>query len=59
MFINVQNELLKAYNEVWEKTALKEFKTSFADLSPAKQKAVTEMYPMHISEMPLSNLKKK
>ncbi|MDO4673084.1 ExbD/TolR family protein [Falsiporphyromonas endometrii] len=57
MYINVQNELLKAYNEVWNNFAQEKFHQKFDDLSPAKQKAVVEAYPMHISEMPLSNLK--
>lgn len=58
-FIDVQNELLKAYNEVWNLTAKKHFGKSFDELTPAQQKIVTEVYPMHISEMPLSNVKKK
>lgn len=59
MFINVENELLKAYNEVWNSLAQKYFGAKFDELSPAKQKALTEAYPMHISEMPLSNLSKE
>lgn len=59
MFINVQNELIKAYNEVWNNLSQKHFGTSFEELSPEKQKAITEAYPMHISEMPLSNLSKE
>lgn len=59
VFISVQNELLKAYNEVWDKTAKKYFGKGFKDLPPSQQKSVVEAYPMHISEMPLSNLKKK
>lgn len=58
MFVNVQNELLRAYNEVWDKYAQQHFKASFKDLTLEQQKAVTEAYPMHISEMPLSNLQK-
>lgn len=58
MFINVQNELLAAYNEVWDKAAKQYFGKEFKSLSPAQQKSVSEAYPMHISEMPLSNLKK-
>ena len=59
MFINVQNELLKAYNEAWNLAAKKYFNKSFDELSESQKKAISEAYPMHISEMPLSNLKKK
>lgn len=59
MFINVQNELIKAYNEVWDNLGQKYFGADFKDLSPEQQKAITEAYPMHISEMPLSNLSKE
>lgn len=59
MFIDVQNELLKAYNEVWDKVAKQYFNKPFDELTPSQQKSVSEAYPMHISEMPLSNLKKK
>ncbi|GAD06259.1 biopolymer transporter ExbD [Porphyromonas crevioricanis] len=58
MYINVQNELLRAYNEVWDALAKEKFRMSFEELSAAKQKAIVEAYPMHISEMPLSNLSK-
>ena len=59
MFINVQNELLKAYNEVWNVAAKKYFNKSFEELPESQKKAISEAYPMHISEMPLSNLTKK
>ncbi|MBB6275619.1 ExbD/TolR family protein [Porphyromonas circumdentaria] len=57
MYINVQNEILKAYNEVWDEFARAYFRTSYKELSVEKQKLVLEAYPMHVSEMPLSNLK--
>ena len=57
MYINVQNELLKAYNEVWNETALKHFSRPYDELPAAQQKMVVDIYPMHISEMPLSDLK--
>lgn len=59
MYVSVQNELMKAYNEVWDKFAMTYFHQKFNELPPSKQKAVTEAYPMHISEMPLSNLTKQ
>lgn len=57
MYINVQNEILKAYNEVWDEFAIARFRTAYKELSVEKQKQVLEAYPMHVSEMPLSNLK--
>lgn len=58
-FVSVQNELLRAYNEVWEKFAQQEFHKSFADLTTEQQKIIKESaYPIHISEMSLSNLEK-
>lgn len=59
MFISVQNELIKAYNEVWDTYAKQEFGRPMSELPESKQKMVKEAYPMHISEMPLSNLVKK
>lgn len=59
MFVSVQDELLKAYKEVWDKYAKQSFGREYDALTPQQQKAVTEAYPMHISEMPLSNLVKK
>ena len=58
MYVSVQNELIKAYNEVWDEFAKKAYGKSFEALTPEQKKAVTEAYPLHISEMPLSNLKK-
>ena len=59
MYVNVQNELIKAYNEVWDKFAKQAFQKPFEDLTPSQKKSVADAYPMHISEMPLSNLVKK
>ncbi len=58
-FVSVQNELLRAYKEVWNIYAKKSFGREYDALTPTQQKAVNEAYPMHISEMPLSNLEKK
>ncbi len=58
-YVNVQNELLRAYSEVWEIYAQAQFSKSYEDLTTQEKKAVTEAYPIHISEMPLSNLSKK
>ncbi len=55
MYIDVQNELLRAYNEVWDIVAQKEYGQPYDDLTPDKQKIVVDCYPMHISEMPLNS----
>lgn len=55
MYIDVQNELLRAYNEVWDIVAQREFGQSYDNLTADKQKAVVDCYPMHISEMPLNS----
>ena len=55
MYIDVQNELLRAYNEVWDIVAQKEYGQPYNDLTPDKQKVVVDCYPMHISEMPLNS----
>lgn len=54
-YIDVQNQLLRAYKEVWDELAKEEFHTEFDLLSVNKQKLIVEAYPMHISEMPLAN----
>lgn len=54
-YIDVQNELLAAYNEVWNTFAKQKFNKPYEELSTTQQKAVLEAYPMHISEMPLAN----
>ncbi len=56
MYISVQNEMIKAYNEVWDEVAQKEFGRKFESLPSEKQKCVIEMYPMHITETPLAEL---
>lgn len=55
MYIDVQNELLRAYNEVWDIISHKEFGQQYNSLTADKQKAVVDCYPMHISEMPLNS----
>ena len=55
MYIDVQNELLRAYNEVWDIVAQKEYGQPYNDLTPDKQKIIVDCYPMHISEMPLNS----
>ena len=50
MYIAVQNELVAAYNELREELAQKKWHTSFSSLLKDKQKAITAIYPMKISE---------
>ena len=54
MYINVQDQLLQAYDEVWDTFAREKFRRPFDELTPAQQKAVVDAYPMHISEMALN-----
>lgn len=56
-YIDVQNELIRAYKEVWDTYAQQMFHKPYDELTVSQQKAVAkDAYPMHISEMPLSNL---
>ena len=50
MYISVQNELAKAYNELRDAVSRKKFGKVFADLDEEQQKAVQMIYPQHISE---------
>ena len=49
-YIDVQNELAKAYNELRDDIAKKKFGKPFADLEEDQQKAIIEIYPQKISE---------
>ncbi len=49
-YINVQNELAKAYNELRDDVSLKKFNKTFAELDEDQQKAVQLIYPQKISE---------
>lgn len=50
MYITVQNELVKAFNEIREEVAMSKFNKPYADLGEAGQKAVNEAVPQKISE---------
>ncbi len=56
MYISVQNEMIRAYNEVWDEVAQREFGQRYDALPTNKQKAIVDMYPMHITETPLAEL---
>ena len=49
-YIDVQNELAKAYNELRDDVSRKKFGKAFADLEEEQQKAVQMIYPQKISE---------
>ena len=49
-YIEVQNELVAAYNELREEIAKSKFGKSYADLDEERQKAVQSIYPQKISE---------
>lgn len=49
-YINVQNELVAAYNELREDLAKSKFGIAYEDLEVDKQKAIQKIYPQKISE---------
>ncbi len=49
-YIAVQNELVKAYNELREEAAKKYFGKSYKELLPEQQEQINKMYPQRISE---------
>ena len=49
-YIAVQNELLRAVNELRDELAMQKFGIHFVDLPEAKQKSVKKFYPLAISE---------
>ena len=50
MYIQVQNELTAAYNELHEELAMRKFGKKYGELEKEKQDAIDEIYPMIISE---------
>ncbi len=49
-YINVQNELVAAYNELRNELALEKWGKNYSELSQDQQKAIREVYPQKISE---------
>ncbi len=49
-YIDVQNELVAAYNEIREDLSKEKFGKSYLDCSEDEQKAIREFYPQKISE---------
>ena len=50
VYIQVQNELTRAFNEVRDEVAMAKFGNKFADLSEEERKVITKAIPMKISE---------
>ena len=50
IYIQVQNELTRAFNEVRDEVAMAKFGNKFADLSEEERKVITKAIPMKISE---------
>ena len=50
VYIAVQNEVVRAYNELREEGARKYFNTSYSDLTEDQQRQINELYPQRISE---------
>lgn len=49
-YIAVQNEVVRAYNELREEGARKYFSTSYEELTKEQQDQINELYPQRISE---------
>ncbi len=49
-YIQVQNELVKAFNELRDEYARQQFGMPFEDLDPERQEAIKDLYPQSISE---------
>ncbi len=50
VYIQVQNELTRAFNEVRDDVAMQKFGKTFNDLDEEERKAITKAIPMKISE---------
>ena len=55
-YIQVQNELTKAYNELRNTAALSEFGSRYYDLPKSKQRTIRKKYPQKISEAEPKNV---
>lgn len=57
-YIQVQNELTRAFNEVRDDVAEKKFGSKFADLNEEQRGVITKAIPLKISEAEPRNIKK-
>ncbi len=55
-YIEVQNELVAAYNELRNELSIKQFGLSYEDLDADRQKAIKTYYPLTISEAEPRNI---
>ena len=58
MYIKVQNELVRAFNEIRDDVSISYFGKNFADLSEEEREAVQEAVPMRISEAEPRDMKR-
>lgn len=56
MYIQVQNELTRAYNELRDDLANQKFGKKYDELEDDKQDAIKDIYPMRISEAEPKNI---
>lgn len=56
MYIQVQNELVAAYNELRDEMAMSKFGKKYEELPEDKQKAIKKIYPQRISEAEPKNI---
>ena len=49
-YIDVQNELVAAYNELRDELAQEKWQKNYLDLDEEQQKAIRDIYPQKISE---------
>lgn len=58
IYIKVQNELARAFNEVRNEVAMRKFGSKFSDLSEGERNVVVEAVPLKISEAEPRTIKK-
>lgn len=58
-YIAVQNEVVRAYNELREEGAKKYFNTSYEELTEDQQKQIQDLFPQRISEAEPKNYGEK
>lgn len=58
VYIMVQNELTRAFNEVRDEVAMQRFGAKFMNLQEEQRKAISEAVPLKISEAEPRNIKK-
>lgn len=58
VYIMVQNELTRAFNEIRDEVAMRKFGANFADLNEDQRNVVTKAVPLKISEAEPKTIKK-